>query len=330
MCRGALAVWSVVRLADMPTVEFEREHSVVAAEAGQTVLEVARGAGIPHASACGGRGRCSTCRVMVLEHPENLAPPNETEQKLARAKGFDASIRVACQAQVLGDVKVRRLVLDDGDIRLATRGREQTPGRDRQLAVLFSDIRDFTSFTERQLAYDVVHILSRYFLHMGEPVLRHGGYIDKYMGDGLMALFGLDRGTPAEACRDAVAAGLDMLVALDEFNDYLRRYFDTSFRIGVGIHFGSVIVGEIGHPQKASFTAIGDAVNVASRVESATKEMVAPLLVSAAVRRHLGAQAIYGRSGRLNLKGKSGEHDLYEVTGLIDPVPGDMPDQKAP
>lgn len=300
----------------MPTVEFERERSVEAEDPAQTILEIARAAGIPHASACGGRGRCSTCRVLVLERPDNLSPPNEVELRLARAKGFDATIRVACQTRVTGPVKLRRLVHDAADVDLAARDGEQTIGRDRQLAVLFSDIRDFTAFTERHLPYDVVHILSRYFLHMGEPVLRHGGYIDKYMGDGIMALFGLGRSSPAEACRDAVAAGLDMLAALAEFNVYLRRHFDTTFRIGIGIHFGPVIVGEMGHPQKAQFTAIGDAVNVASRVESATKELAAPLLVSAEVRRHLGAAASYGRSGRIGLKGKSGEFDLVEVTGL--------------
>lgn len=300
----------------MPIVEFEREASVEVTDAGQTLLEVARAAGIPHASACGGRGRCSTCRVLVLEHPENLTPPGEVELRLARAKGFDATIRAACQVRVTGPVKLRRLVLDEADIRMASRGNEQTIGRDRQLAVLFSDIRDFTSFTERHLPYDVVHILSRYFLVMGEPVLRHGGYIDKYMGDGIMALFGLERRTPAEACHDAVAAGLEMLASLREFNEYLLRHFDLAFRIGIGVHFGPVIVGEMGHPQKAQFTAIGDAVNIASRVESATKEIGAPLLVSEAVRGHLGARASYGRSAPVNLKGKSGEHMLYEVTGL--------------
>jgi adenylate cyclase len=300
----------------MPTVEFDRERSVEVEDTGLTVLEIARAAGIPHASACGGGGRCSTCRVLVLEHPENLTPPNEVEQRLARAKGFDATIRAACQVRVTGPVKLRRLVLDEDDVKLASRGTEQTIGRDRQLAVLFSDIRDFTSFTERALPYDVVHILSRYFLHMGEPVLRHGGYIDKYMGDGIMALFGLERRTAAEACRDAVGAGLDMLGALAEFNAYLRRHFDTEFRMGVGIHFGPVIVGEMGHPHKAPFTAIGDAVNLASRVESATKQLGAPLLVTAAVRQLLGEQAAYGRQARVNLKGKSGEHDLFEVTGL--------------
>ena len=91
-------------MAWMPTVEFDREVSVEVQEPGQTLLEIARAAGIPHASACGGRGRCSTCRVLVLEHPENLTEPNEVELRLARAKGFESTIRAACQTRVTGPV----------------------------------------------------------------------------------------------------------------------------------------------------------------------------------------------------------------------------------
>ncbi|MEZ4449929.1 MAG: adenylate/guanylate cyclase domain-containing protein [Nannocystaceae bacterium] len=306
----------------MPTVEFERER-VVEVEDGneRTLLEIARDAGIPHASACGGNARCSTCRVVVLDHPEHLRPRNEAEAALATRKGFDASIRVACQAVVTGDVKVRRLVIDDEDIKIAVQGGAQATGKDRQLAILFSDIRNFTPFAESHLPYDVIHILGRYFRKVGEPVLRHGGYIDKYMGDGIMAIFGLERASPREACLDAVAAALGMLESLAELNVYLARHFDTEFKIGVGVHIGPVIIGEMGHPQKMHFTAIGDTVNVASRIESATKTLGVSLLVSNAVRELLGDAARYGIEGEVNLKGKTGDHRLTEVLGLTVEVP---------
>ena len=193
------------------------------------------------------------------------------------------------------------------------------------MAILFSDIRNFTPFAESHLPYDVIHILGRYFRKVGEPVLRHGGYIDKYMGDGIMAIFGLERPTPAAACLDAVAAGLRMLEALQELNVYISKQFDTEFKIGIGIHVGSVIIGEMGHPQKMQFTAIGDTVNIASRIETATKEMHVPLLISAEVRALLGDAARYGVCERVNLKGKSGEHLLSEVVGLNVDVPETSP-----
>ena len=156
-------------------------------------------------------------------------------------------------------------------------------------------------------------------------MIRHGGYIDKYMGDGIMAIFGLERATAAEACRDAVAAALGMLASLEELNVYISKQFDTEFRIGIGIHCGSVIIGEMGHPQKMQFTAIGDTVNIASRIESATKILGVPLLVSAEVRTLLGDDARYGVSDRVNLKGKTGEHLLSEVLGLNIEVPETTP-----
>ncbi len=309
----------------MPTVEFDRERTVEVDDPDLTLLEIARAAGVPHASACGGNGRCSTCRVMILEHPENCEPRNAVETRLARAKGFDDNIRLACQTLITGPVKLRRLVIDEEDVKIAQDGTPQTTGKDRLLTILFSDIRNFTPFAESHLPYDVIHILGRYFRKVGEPVLRHGGYIDKYMGDGIMAIFGLERATPTEACLDAVAAALRMLEALTELNVYISKQFDTEFKIGIGIHVGSVIVGEMGHPQKMHFTAIGDTVNIASRIESATKELHVPLLVSAEVRALLGDAARYGVCERVNLKGKSGEHLLSEVTGLNVEVPETPP-----
>lgn len=300
----------------MPTVEFDRERTVEVDDPDLTLLEIARTAGIPHASACGGNGRCSTCRVIVLEHPENLTPRDGGELKLARAKGFEPNIRLACQARPTGPVKLRRLVIDEEDLQIAQDGTPQMTGKDRQLAILFSDIRNFTPFAESHLPYDVIHILGRYFRKVGEPVVRHGGYIDKYIGDGIMALFGLERASAAEACHDAVAAGLGMLDSLRDFNSYISKQFGTEFRIGIGIHVGSVIIGEMGHPQKMQFTAIGDVVNIASRIESATKVLGVPLLVSSEVRALLGERARYGLCERVNLKGKSGEHLLSEVVGL--------------
>jgi adenylate cyclase len=305
----------------MPSVEFDREMTIEVEDLELTLLQISRGAGIPHVSACGGHAQCSTCRVRVLAHQEHLQPRNAKETRIAEAKGFGDDIRLACQTRITGSVSLRRLVIDDEDLQIARDGTAQTIGKDRTLAILFSDIRDFTPFAESHLPYDVMHILGRYFRRMGDAVLRHHGYIDKYMGDGIMALFGLERATPVEACLDAVAAGLTMLDHLRELNLYLAKHFDTEFRIGVGVHVGSVIVGEMGHPRKMQFTAIGDAVNVASRIECATKEMGVRLAVSADVRALLGDGARYGVSRPINLKGKTGEHLLSEVVGLDVDVP---------
>jgi len=304
----------------MVPVRYQNER-LVDGEEGRTLLEVSRAHGIPHVSACGGHARCSTCRVLVVEHADHLAPRTEAEAALAGRKGFDDSIRLACQARLLGPVTVRRLVLDDDDRAMAEGDGPQAVGCAQTLAVLFSDVRNFTPFAESHLAYDVVHILNRYFRRMGAAVLRHGGYIDKYIGDGLMALFGLDRADADAACRSAVACALDMLAALPDLNSYLARQFGQELRIGVGVHVGEVIVADLGHPSKRQLTAIGDAVNVASRIESATKEVGVPLLVSAAVRARLGPGVRVGTERTVTLKGVQEPYLLAEVLAPADVPP---------
>ena len=236
---------------------------------------------------------------------------------MAELKGFPCNVRLACQTRLQGPITLRRLILDDCDEKLADVDTPHSTVREETVAVLFSDIRGFTAFAESHLPYDVVHILNRYFYHMGEAVLRHGGVIDKYMGDGIMALFGLDKHDPAAACEQAVRSSLDMLTALGELNGYLSRFFEATLDIGIGIHVGEVIVGEIGHPSLMQFTAIGDTVNIASRIESATKEFGVRLLVSEAVRRQLEGKAAFGKEASTLLRGVTETMRLYELVELL-------------
>jgi adenylate cyclase len=299
----------------MITVVYEQEKVVEEEHPGRTVLSISRSNGIPHTAACGGHARCSTCRVIILDGTENLSAPNEAEARLTAAKGLGEDVRIACQTCVLGPVTLRRLVHDDCDIALAQADSPHTAGKEVSLAVLFSDIRSFTPFVETHLAYDVVHILNRYFHRMGEAVLRHDGYIDKYIGDGLMALFGMEGTDPVRSCVQAARAALDMVAELPHFNEYLGRQFGTSLEIGIGVHFGEVIVADMGHPKRRQLTAIGDAVNVASRIEAATKEFGTRLLVSDALVRVIPNQLRLGRQMLTHLKGKSEDQLLHEVLG---------------
>src|SRR5207237_1197909 len=150
-------------------------------------------------------------------------------------KGFEPDIRLACQTDVCGPVKIRRLALDDEDADLAIEVPATTTGRETRLAILFADIRDFTVFAEGHLSYDTIHILNRYFYQMGEAILKNEGYIDKYMGDGIMALFGVTNTDPVANCYNAVTAALQMLEELKNLNTYLKRIFDVEFKIGIGV-----------------------------------------------------------------------------------------------
>jgi adenylate cyclase len=173
--------------------------------AGATLLEISRSLGIPHVSVCGGRARCSTCRVRVLEHSLPLPSVGEAEARTLRAIGATPDIRLACQWRPSGEVMVARLVQPLAGAALTSEREADDQGVDTEAAVLFVDIRGFTALSEHKLAYDVVHILNRFFAAATLAVQDAGGRIDKFIGDGLMALFVDPRGIDF-ACRSAIAA----------------------------------------------------------------------------------------------------------------------------
>jgi adenylate cyclase len=145
--------------------------------------------------------------------------------------------------------------------------------------VLFADLRSYTRFAERRLPFDVAFVLNQYFAAMGQAVEQSGGYLDKYIGDGVMALFGLD-GQADTGCRQAMAAALAMGRAMDELNRQLAATLREPLRIGVAIHVGPAIIGEMGYGQTHSLTAIGDTVNTASRFEALNKQYGSQLIIS--------------------------------------------------
>ncbi|HSE75770.1 MAG TPA: adenylate/guanylate cyclase domain-containing protein, partial [Dongiaceae bacterium] len=176
-------------------------------------------------------------------------------------------------------------------------------GKEQEVAVLFADLRGFTSMAERRLPYDVVFLLNQYFRAMGEAVVAAGGHVDKFIGDGVMAVFGL-RGRPELASAQALDAARRMAIAIETFNAQHHAELKIPFRIGIGIHFGPAIVGEMGFSPALSLTAIGDTVNTASRLENATKEENCQLLVSETVARGAELPADIGRRCEITLRGR--------------------------
>jgi adenylate cyclase len=302
----------------MPKVFYLIEDKQVEADETETILQTSLRASIPHAHACGGTARCSTCRVMIAEGLEHCTLRNDKEQKLAERLHFSPEIRLACQTTVNGDVKLRRLVMDEEDIELTDQmgagGMPTSAGEEKNLAILFSDIRGFTPFAERLLPYDVVHVLNRYYYEVGEAIIRNGGHIDNYMGDGLLALFGMDDSTGA--AMQAVKAGLEMLEAVEHLKPYMEAIYGKSFQIGIGVHYGEVVVGAIGAANLKRVTVIGDGVNLASRIESATKQAGVHFLISEDAYAEVKDDVLTGDTILVTLPGKSGEYTLYEVEGL--------------
>jgi adenylate cyclase len=324
----------------VPNVYVLPDQRLVECRPGEPILPAALRAGIPFTHACGGRGKCSTCRVVVVEGWQACAERNARERAIADQLGFRPNFRLACQTVVTGDVTIRRLVLDERDVELADvrlrsprrhrrqrglvhrqRGgpqRARSIGDELPVAVMFADIRGFTSFAEAVLPYDVIHVLQRQLRDVTNAIERRGGIVTSYMGDGVMALFDTDPGHLSDSpSRRAVRAGLAILDHADAARAGLEELYGRSFDINVGLHFGTAIVGTLlGDP--ATITAIGDTVNMANRIEQANKVFGTRLLVSDAAREDAGEAVVIGRSFHSSLPGKAGEHKLFEVLGLTD------------
>lgn len=246
---------------------------------GATLLEASRAAGIPHASVCGGRGRCSTCRVRVVRGQDHLSPPSEDELKVLQRVGASPGTRLACQARPNAPVEIVPLLPPHAGPADARGRPAYLHGAEQEIAILFCDLRAFTNLAEHRLPFDLVFLLNRYFRAMGEAVEQAGGRVDKFIGDGVMALFGIES-TPAEGCRKALDAARRMAQRLAEINTTLSHDLPEPLRIGIGIHAGPAIIGEMGYGRATGLTAIGDAVNTASRLEALTKEFACQLVVS--------------------------------------------------
>jgi class 3 adenylate cyclase/hemoglobin-like flavoprotein len=292
----------------------------IAASAEGTLLDAILARRLPLLHDCGGNARCTTCRVRVLDGLANLSPRTPEEAEIAQTYAWPEDVRLACQANVLGDVRVEPLVHHDN--RHADGGNDPSADRseERHLAVLFCDVTGFTDFASGQMPYDVVHVVNRLFLKIGEAVLANTGYIDKYLGDGLLALWGMHGGTTdASTCLSAVRAGLLMQKSIREVSGRLSQHFGSELSLRVGIHFGRAIVGRIGHPARQQVTAIGDTVNIAARVEAANKDLRTGFLVTEELYEHVANEVVIGDDFKTVLRGQSRPRRLFEVTGLQKP-----------
>jgi len=302
----------------MARVYYYPDDVEVEIEAESTILATSLETGIPHTHVCGGHARCSTCRGAIVEGLENCSPRNAKEQAMTERLHFAPEIRLACQTQIAGNVAVRRLVLDDEDTRLTSQLQEDAMagsiGEEKHMAILFSDIRGFTSFAEALPPYDVIHALNRYYAQMDNALGTYGGEINNYMGDGLLVLFQGD--DPLETSLRAVRAGLGMLDGLLELRPYFEGIYRRKLDMGIGVHYGQVVLGNLGAPRQKRVTVIGDSVNFASRIESANKEAETQFLISDDTYMHVRDWVEVGKTVRLPVKGKTGEHTLYEIIGV--------------
>jgi adenylate cyclase len=281
LARGARALNE--RRGGMITLSYGNGRTVRVPK-GLSVLEASLRNNVPHASVCGGRARCSTCRIRVIGDCESLPVPSTRENfVLNRVGTTDPSIRLACQLRPTENLSFFQLFMPQTMSANAHASYPHRIGQERYLVSMFVDMRGSTKLAEHRLPFDTVFIVNRFLSAVSQAVVECGGQPNQFVGDGELALFGLHT-SPKLACRQALKAAAMIAANIEELNQFLSHDLHEPIRFGVGIHGGEVIIGDIGYRDHMVFTALGDAVNVAARLQDMTKSLACEAILSDEVR----------------------------------------------
>jgi adenylate cyclase len=260
-----------------PSISLRYPGCTVQVPRGWSVLEASRSRGIAHLSVCGGRARCSTCRVRVTGPAEHIGEPGRDEQRTLERVRAPGDVRLACQLRPRGDIEVTPLFAPPPN------GGRPAPvssfGRERDVAILFVDLRRWSGLSERQWPFDLAYVLDRYFATVGAAVRESGGVPNQFIGDSVMAIFGLETDLPT-ACRQALRATELIGERMDAWSEGFEAQFGQRLDFGMGLHAGRAAVGEVGYLDTTTFTAIGEVVNTASRLQDHSKAAASRLVVS--------------------------------------------------
>ena len=291
---------------------------VVTVPVGFSILEASRQERIAHASVCGGRGRCSTCRVRILAGSGPLPPPGATEARVLARVDAAPDVRLACQLRPVHHLSVMPLIPPSVTPEESLDHPGIMSGQERRLCVLFADLRGFTRIAEKRLPYDVVFLLNRYFDAVGGAIEGAGGVANQFTGDGVMALFGVDSGS-REGARNALAAAVAMQRAVADLSAELHEELPEGLRLGIGIHCGPTVVGHMGRGTATYLTAVGDAVNTASRLQDQTKAFACQLIISDELAERAGLDMSAFRREEISVRNRAstiGIHIIEDVKSL--------------
>jgi adenylate cyclase len=288
LARGARAI--IERRGGMIRLSYGNGRTIRVPK-GLSVLEASLRHNVPHASVCGGRARCSTCRIRIIGDCHDLPEPSQREAfVLGRVGTTDPSVRLACQLRPTTDLSFFQLFTPHTMSANAHASNPTRIGQERYLVSLFVDMRGSTQLAETRLPFDTVFIVNRFLSAVSQAVLENGGQPNQFVGDGMLALFGLAC-SRQQACRQALRAAAGIGKNIEELNQFLSHDLPEPIRFGIGINGGEVIVGDIGYRDHMVFTALGDAVNVAARLQDMTKLLGCEAIFSEEVRITAGLAA---------------------------------------
>lgn len=281
-------------------------------ERGATVLETLRENGVPHAAICGGRGRCTTCRVRVVSGLTDLPEPGPLEERALLRLGAPDAVRLACQIRPTTDISVTPLVAAriPANMSYAATGID---GQEQAVTIVHVALHGTEKLSETELPYDVLFVMNQFFSEMAQALRTTQGQQSNFNGDGLLAVYGLDSFSPAEGVRHALKGAKEMLGRVARLNALLADDLPFQIEIGIGIHHGSTIIGTMGPPDNQVLTVMGDSVNLAYGLEALSRQYSKPIIVS---RETLTVGGIVLKDERLHSatrRSRAGELQFYAL-----------------
>ncbi len=288
---------------------------VVSVPRGYSVLEASLRHRVPHASVCGGKARCSTCRIRVLNNPP-LPPPSWREDFVLERVGVrsDPTVRLACQLRPDCDLAFLLLLPPQLNLSFVRERKKARIGEERYLVSMFVDLRGSTRIAERGLPYDTVFLVNRFLGAVCQAVLDAGGQPNQFLGDGLLAVFGLDTGAET-ASRQTIDAVARIGANVEQLNKDYASELREPIRFGIGVNGGDVIVGDVGYRDHTVFTALGDPVNVAARLQDLTKELDCQALIADEVCR---AAQLPESATTLHMVAIRGREETLQARAVVD------------
>jgi adenylate cyclase len=285
---------------------------------GLSILEASLRFNVPHASVCGGRARCSTCRVRVVSDRSTLPPPSGREAFVLARVGAagNPAIRLACQLRPQADVAVIPVLPANVGADFVRNRKRVNIGEERYVVSMFVDMRGSTRLAEARLPFDIVFLVNRFLEAASQAVIDSGGQPNQFVGDGLLALFGLHV-DPATACRQAMRAATMVASNVEHMNREFATELQEPIQFGIGIHGGEVIIGDIGFRDHTVFTALGDAVNVAARLQDMTKVLNCTVVVSEEVCKNAGIPPDGLKRTEVSIRGRD---EPMNVCAVADPA----------
>jgi adenylate cyclase len=282
-------------------------NKIVSVAAGFSVLEASRWAGLPHESVCGGRGRCSTCRVRVIDGVDTLPAPGTAERRTLERIGAPSDVRLACQTRPTQSISVRPLVvpqvLEDSNASRFAAAVEG--GIESEIAAMFVDLRESTKLASGRLPFDALFLFDRYIQAVTTPVNCAFGRVTSIAGDGVMCIFASTRTSMGSPARNALTAALAIWEAIDRLNVELAGELPAPLRIGIGVHVGVSVVGRIA-AERGALQFLGETGNIAAKLEEQTKTLECTLAISESAILSAGLNRSGLNRSLVSIPGKSG------------------------